>query len=252
MLARPEIGPGLVKARAEAMAIAGDAVLGSFGNRRDLDRVFGRGPPRNLCEMPRWRANFKREGDLDLELRAAHSGADGDPEQARARVAHGLQCRRHLRRSFAGKRTLRRRRHSGSPTAPTAQRRTLGRDVQLARVWWTSSPSTALELATAVAPAPSTIGEVEHRIREAARRLGIPLAEHDITLERARAAWLGSTAGSNSPSVAASFSSSTGASSSCGRSNHGSTSAAPTPRSNSRSPSALPRAAVACRTLKVS
>jgi hypothetical protein len=70
-----------------------------------------------------------------------------------------------------------------------AQRRSLGQNLQLVRVWWTSSSATALELATAVALAPgATVEETEAAVRESARRLGIPLAEHEPTLARARAA----------------------------------------------------------------
>src|SRR5262249_12631202 len=77
--------------------------------------------------------------------------------------------------------------------ALAAQRRLIGRDAQLACVWWISSLEAALELAKAAGPTPG--GEVvevvevlERRIREAARRRRIPLAEHDHTLARARSA----------------------------------------------------------------
>jgi hypothetical protein len=73
--------------------------------------------------------------------------------------------------------------------ALTVHRRTLGRDVQLARIWWTSNLATALELVTAVTPAAgATIEEVDLAVREAARQRQITLAEHGTTLERARAA----------------------------------------------------------------
>jgi len=72
-----------------------------------------------------------------------------------------------------------------------AQRRLIGRDAQLARVWWVSSLEAALELARTAGPAPgssATIKAIERRIREVARRRRIPLAEHTPTLERARTA----------------------------------------------------------------
>ena len=75
--------------------------------------------------------------------------------------------------------------------ALAAQRRSIGRDAQLARVWWLSSLEAALDLAAAVGTAlasTTTVEEIESRIREAARRLGIPLAEHDVTLARVRSA----------------------------------------------------------------
>src|SRR5262249_25393774 len=71
------------------------------------------------------------------------------------------------------------------------QRRTLGPDTELARVWWLSSLEAALELARTAGPAPgsnTTIEAIERRIREVARRRRIPLAEHAPTLERARTA----------------------------------------------------------------
>src|SRR5262249_21716836 len=73
--------------------------------------------------------------------------------------------------------------------AVAAERRLIGRDAQLARVWWVSSLEAALELARAAGPVPgsnTTIEAIERRIREAARRRRIPLAEHAPTLERAR------------------------------------------------------------------
>jgi hypothetical protein len=73
--------------------------------------------------------------------------------------------------------------------ALAAQRHALGRDTQLARMWWISSPAAALELTRSIKLAPgATVEEAERRIRESARRLGTPLAEHGPTLERARAA----------------------------------------------------------------
>src|SRR5262249_40617441 len=75
--------------------------------------------------------------------------------------------------------------------ALAAQRRSIGRDAQLARVWWVSSLEAALELARAAGPVPgsnTTIEAIERRIREAARQRRIPLAEHAPTLERARTA----------------------------------------------------------------
>jgi hypothetical protein len=71
--------------------------------------------------------------------------------------------------------------------ALAAQRRTLGRDARFTGIWWISSTAAALELATAVTPG-ATVEETEAAVREAARRLGIPLAEHEPTLARARAA----------------------------------------------------------------
>jgi hypothetical protein len=75
--------------------------------------------------------------------------------------------------------------------ALTAQRRTIGRDAELRRVWWVSSPTAALELVRTTDPAPgssATVEAIERRIREAARRRRIPLAEHAATLARARTA----------------------------------------------------------------
>jgi hypothetical protein len=75
--------------------------------------------------------------------------------------------------------------------ALAAQRRSIGRDAELRCVWWVSNLEAALELAKAAGPAPGSVEVVEvvgRRIREAARRRRIPLAEHGPTLERARTA----------------------------------------------------------------
>jgi hypothetical protein len=72
--------------------------------------------------------------------------------------------------------------------ALAAQRRQLGRDARLARVWW-STATAALELARAVdLPPGTTVKGAKAAVRQAARRRGIPLAEHETTLERVRTA----------------------------------------------------------------